>query len=101
MFETELPVFAGAQTAFRRAVRSRRRAAGPLAAGKLRGMTAVVLWLDPNSVEQRRMRSHHEIMRACGGEVQDLTAGKSVRSAVTPNVLLLPRLIVAKARLAR
>src|SRR6516164_3822680 len=99
MFETELPVFAGAQTAFRRAVRSRRRAAGPLAAGKLRGMTAVVLWLDPNSVEQRRMRSHHEIMRACGGEVQDLTAGKSVRPRLP--LTFLPRLIVAKARLAR
>src|SRR5215472_14407518 len=90
MFETELPVFAGTQPAFRRAVRCRRRAAGPLAAGKLRGMTAVVLRLDPNSIEQRRIGSHHEIMRACRGEVQDLTAGKSARRAVTPNALLLP-----------
>src|ERR1700740_76670 len=91
MFEAELPVLAGAQAAFRRPMRCRRGAAGPLAAGKLRGMAAVVLRLDPNPVEQRRMRSHHEIMRACCGEVQDLTAGKSARRAVTPNALLLPR----------
>src|SRR5215469_3953868 len=90
MFEAELPVFAGTQPAFRRAVRCRRSAAGPLAAGKLRGMTAVVLRLDPNPIEQRRTGSHHEIMRACRGEVQDLTSGKSARRAVTPNVLLSP-----------
>ena len=90
MFETELPVFAGTQPAFRRAVRRRRSAAGPLAAGKLRSMTAVVLRLDPNPVEQRRIGSHHEIMRACCGEVQDLTASKSARRAITPNALLLP-----------
>src|SRR5271157_794304 len=90
MFEAELPVLAGTQAAFRRAVRCRRSAAGPLAAGELRGKAAVVLRLDPNPVEQRRMRSHHEIMRACGGEVQDLTADKSARRAGTPNVLLLP-----------
>ncbi len=90
MFEAELPVFAGAQAAFRRAMRGRGSAAGPLAAGQIRGKAAVVLWLDPNSVEQGRMRSHHEIMRACGGLVQDLTAGKSARRASTPNALLLP-----------
>ena len=90
MFEAELPIFAGVQSAFRRTVRSRRRAAGPLAAGKLRGEAAVVLRLDPDPVEQRRIGSHHQIMRACGGEVQDLTAGKSARRALTPNVLLSP-----------
>ena len=90
MFEAELPVFAGTQAAFRRAVGCRRRAAGPLAVGKLGGVTAVVLRLDPTSIEQRRIGSHGEIMRACRGEVQDLTAGKSARRAVTPNDLLSP-----------
>src|SRR5262249_4112627 len=67
MFEAELPVFAGTQAAFRRAVRCRRRAAGPLAVGKLGGVTAVMLRLDPNPIEQRRIGSHGEIMRACRG----------------------------------
>src|ERR1700747_2611258 len=97
MLEAELPVFAGAQAAFRRAVRCRRGAARPLAGGELRGKGAGVFRLDPNPVEQRRMRSHHEIMRAYGGVVQDLTAGKSARGAGTPNVLLLP----IRARLDR
>lgn len=91
MFEAELPVFAGAQAALRRAMRGRGGAAGPLAGGKVRGKAAIVLRLDPNPVEQRRIGSHHEIMRACGIAVQDLTAGKSARRAGTPNDLLLAK----------
>ena len=68
--------FAGAQAAFRRAVRCRSGTAGPLAARKLRGKAAVVLRLNPNPVEERRIGSHREIMRGSGGAVQDLTAGK-------------------------
>src|SRR6516164_4371113 len=52
MFEAELPVFAGAQPAFRRAMGRRRFASGPLAAWKLVAQAAVQFGLNPDPIEQ-------------------------------------------------
>src|SRR5262249_16108189 len=51
MLEAELPVFAGAQPAFRRAMGRRRFASGPLAAWELIAQ-AVLFGLNPDPVEQ-------------------------------------------------
>src|SRR6516225_12238240 len=89
MFETELPILTGTQPPLRCAVSCRYSTARPLAGGKLRTQAAVVFGFDPNPIEQWRMGSHHQIMRAYGVEVQDLTVGKSARRGRTPNILLL------------
>src|SRR5262249_24210169 len=57
MLEAELPVFAGAQPAFRRAMGRRRFASGPLAAWELIAQ-AVRFGLNPDPVEQWGICSH-------------------------------------------
>src|SRR5271169_4746156 len=58
MFEAEPPIFSGAFTALRGAMRCRRVASGPVAAGKLRAQAAILVRLHPDSIEQRRVVTH-------------------------------------------
>src|ERR1700691_3643991 len=52
VFETELPVFAGAQAPFRRAMRRRRVALRPLAPRQICGAAAIAVRLDADSIKQ-------------------------------------------------
>ena len=58
MFEAELPILAGAQPAFRRAVGRRRVAARPLAGRKLGAQPAVLVRLDPDPIKEWRVVTH-------------------------------------------
>ncbi|MGA8075812.1 MAG: hypothetical protein WB868_00315 [Xanthobacteraceae bacterium] len=58
MLEAELPVFGCAQPAFWRTMRCRRFAARPFASRKFRACATVLIGLDPDSIEQRRIRTH-------------------------------------------
>ena len=52
VFETELPILAGAQTPLRRAMRRRRVAIGPLAPRQIGAAAAIAIRLDADSIKQ-------------------------------------------------
>src|SRR5271170_6488047 len=55
VFETELPILGGAQPALRRPMRRRRLAGRPLATRQFGTQPPVLVWLDPDAVEKRRV----------------------------------------------
>ena len=74
VLEAELPILAGAQPAFRRAVRRRRGAVRPLASRKLRAAAAVLVGLDPDPIKERRVRCSSSGLCGPGRwQLQDLT----------------------------